>query len=307
MVKQALPKNSQIQPYLPLNTDYISLFKTGLWGLGIPSWLFAIGDRGLAALGDGSLSAPEISQVFVASLLFIFWLYLKPEGPVPSPDAPDAGYSCPQEATWRSLQAQLLDLGDYHIISQEYTLPFPYLCQIYHLLNLKHLENVHSFSLNNLKVVGVSYFQATGIGGKLTFQTQLDSPVNALRIWRQEAVEVELTLHSSHTVELRVPVYGGKKVIVMFNVFPLGEDKHKFLVDIYSDLDWPRPLLQLLFHCASCLTLYEDLPYLQRLTQRNLSRLLTSRRISSHETMRLYNRFVDLYGGTFSQPSSPIS
>jgi len=53
----------------------------------------------------------------------------------------------------------MLELQEQHMINQEYILPFPYLCQIYHLLNLKHLETIHNFSLNNLKVITINYFQ----------------------------------------------------------------------------------------------------------------------------------------------------
>ena len=102
------------------------------------------------------------------------------------------------------------------MISQEYILPFPYLCQIYHLLNLKHLETVHNFSLNNLKIFQISHFQPTSTGGIIKFQTILDSPANPLRIWRQPIVEVDLILHTPYTVELSIPVYNNKRIIVLF-------------------------------------------------------------------------------------------
>ena len=198
----------------------------------------------------------------------------------------------------------MLELQEQHMISQNYILPFPYLCQLYHLLNLKHLETIHHFSLNNLKVIKVSHFQPTPIGGMLKFQTILDSPVNALRIWRQPIVEVELILHTPYTVELSIPVYNNKRIIVVFNVLPLSHTEHKFFIDIYSDLEWPKPLLQILLHFASCLTLFEDLPYLGKLAERNIYRLVNLSRVSNHETMWLLGRFVELYG--LSQPIRAI-
>jgi hypothetical protein len=140
------------------------------------------------------------------------------------------------------------------VIGQEYILPFPYLCQIYHLLNLKHLETIHNFSLNNLKVVKVSHLQPPEIGGMVKFQTILDSPVNPLIIWRQPIVEVGLILHTPYTVELNIPAYNNKRIIVIFNVIPLSNTDHKLFIDIYSDLKWPKPLLQLVLQNARAIS-----------------------------------------------------
>jgi hypothetical protein len=104
---------------------------------------------------------------------------------------------------------------------------------------------------------------------------------------------------------LNIPVYNDKKIIVMFNVVPMGDIEHKFLVDIYSDLGWFKPLLQILLHSASCLTLFEDLPYLRALAKRNIQRLINLSKISNHETMRLFRRFVDLYGSSIISSNQP--
>jgi hypothetical protein len=204
----------------------------------------------------------------------------------------------PTERYLYAAQSRMLELQNQHLIRQEYILPYPYLCQIYHLLNLKHLESIHSFSLNNLRVIQVSQFQTTDIGGKIQFQTILDSPFNALRIWRPPIVEVELILHSPYTVELSIPVYNDKRIIVIFNVLPINQTKHKLFIDIYSNLGWPKGLLQILLHFASSLTLFEDLPYLRKLAARNIHRLFKLSNGSNHETMWLFNRFVDLYGSS---------
>lgn len=81
----------------------------------------------------------------------------------------------------------------------------------------------------------------------------------------------------------------------MFNVFPITQNKHKFFIDIYSDLQWHKPLLQMILHIASCLTLFEDLPYLQSLARKNQDRLISSERVSNHKNMWLFKRFVELY------------
>ena len=200
------------------------------------------------------------------------------------------------------IQDRMRELQKHHLVGREYVLPFPYLCQIYHLLNLKHLETIHGFRLNNLKVLAVNDFQPTEIGGRLRFQTILDSPFNVLRLWRRSAVEVELTLHTPFTVELQVPVRDGKTINVIFNVLPLNQDKHRFFVDIYSNLPWPKSLLRFSLEFAASLTLLEDLPYLRKLTARKQN-LLRSNNNSDRDQdpngmMQLYHRYINLYSLT---------
>ena len=114
-----------------------------------------------------------------------------------------------------------------------------------------------------------------------------------------------ITDRSPYTVELRIPVYNNKHIIVIFNALPLSNTEHKFFIDIYSNLEWPKPLLQILLHFASCLTLFEDLPYLRKLAERDIDSLVNLRRVSNHQTMWLFKRFVDLYGSSV-EPSQPI-
>lgn len=204
----------------------------------------------------------------------------------------------------RRTEARMLQLKKYHKISQEYVLPIPYICQIYHLLNLKHLEQVHGFSLNGLKVGSVSQIEPTNIGGSVKFKTSLNNSLNILRMWRKPVVEVELTLHTPYTIELSIPLYKGRKINIIFNVLPLRNNTHKLFIDIYSDLVFPKPIMQMILHCASCLTLLEDLPYLHKLADTNLPRRVKSSRSSNRDTMQLFKRYVDLYGSSLEQPQS---
>ena len=272
----------------------IGRVRSGIWLFGIPSWLFGISDRSFAAFADGYISVIEVVQLFTASLFFASWLFLRPENSL-------------EERDVLALQGNLCnnlglksDLKQRYMISQEYILPFPYICQIYHLLNLKHLESIHHFSLNNLKVVNISDFHLTENGGVIKFQTMLDSPFNPLRIWRQPTVEVDLILHNPYTVELSIPVYNQRRITVMFHAVPLNENEHYFFIDIYSDLEWFKPFLQLLLHFASCLTLFEDLPYLRNLAEKNRDSLLKLGKVSNCKSMSLYRRFVELYGASLN-------
>lgn len=299
---------------LPLNTQFffhamnnnlftkpsifIAHIRNSIWILGIPSCLFGITDRSLASLADGYLSAIDLTQLFTSAFLLLAWLSLKPEESLNTGESSrcrlNAQPNLPEFALAEA-QARMVELQAYHTISQEYILPFSYVCQIYHLLNLKHLESIHAFSLNNLKILKVTHFQPTVTGGIIKFQTILDSPFNVLRIWRLPVVEVILTLYAPYTVELCIPVYNGKKIVVMFNVQPISQTEHKLLIDIYSNLEWPKPLLKVLLHFASCLTLFEDLPYLRQISQKNLTSLVNLNKVSNHETMRLFRRFAELY------------
>lgn len=287
-----------------------SNLKNGIWMVGIPSWMFGITDRSFASFADGYLSAIELVHLFTASFFFISWLYLKPEIEFENEtvtaleryEQEGNPYLC--ESYLKVANKRMVELRKQHMISQEYILPVPYLCQIYHLLNLKHLETVHSFSLSNLRILKVSSSQPTQVGGRIKFQTVLESPINALRIWRQPIVEVDLILHTPYTVELSIPVYNDKRITVIFNALPLNEKEHKLFIDIYSNLEWPKPLLQILLHISACLTLFEDLPYLHKLAERNIHRLANMGRVSNHETMWLFKRFVDLYGSGI-KPATP--
>jgi hypothetical protein len=190
------------------------------------------------------------------------------------------------------------------MISQSYILPIPYFYQIYHLLNLKHLEAFHSLSLRGLKISNVSQFEATAVGGSIKFQTTLDPSPNLLRIWRHPVIEVELVLHTPYTIELKIPLYKDRRIHIIFNVLPLGNDTHEFFIDIYSNLVFPKPILKIFLHLASCFTLFEDLPYLHKLANGNFHRLIHSAKVSNQETMQLFNRFVDLYGSFQDQSLS---
>ncbi len=273
---------------------FISRLRSGIWLFGIPSWLFGISDRSFAAFADGYLSTIEVIQLFTASLFFASWLFLRPENSSDNHDIVTL------QANWCTFLTSKSELKQRYMISQEYILPFPYICQIYHLLNLKHLESIHHFSLNNLKVIGVSDFQLTENGGVIKFQTMLDSPFNPLRIWRKPIVEVDLILHNPYTIELSIPVYNLKRITVIFYAVPLNENEHYFFIDIYSDLEWFKPFLQLLLHFASCLTLFEDLPYLRSLAQKNRDSLLKLSRVSNCQSMSLYRRFIELYGSSLN-------
>lgn len=282
-----------------------------IWLFIVLFWGFAAVVRTLIAGADNYLSGSEASQISAIFLIFLSCLCFKT---LEKSEIDSTSYSLSKidrnqfniafqqsDLYLNTAQARMIELQNYHIISQEYVFPFPYLCQIYHLLNLKHLEKVHVFSLNRLKVINVSEMRLTPIGGAIKFQTILGSSVNTLRIWRKPRVEVDLILHSPYTIELNIPVYNDRKIVVIFNVFPLQDNEHKLFIDIYSNLAWPKPILQILLHMASCLTVFEDFPYLQKLAESNLSRLAHLSRIPDHKTMQLFKRFTELYGSTLQE------
>lgn len=291
--------------------------RNSIWFLGIPACLIGTSDRVIAMFADNYVSYREFSYVVTIVLILLGWIALKPKfeknltliekffsghAEVASEHSNYHSNLGSKETHLLAARTRLLELQNYHVISQVYKLPFPYLSQIYHLLNLKHLETVHGVSLGSLKVVDVCSLEPTPLGGTVKFRTTLDSPFNLLKIWRQACVDVELILHTPYMVELKIPVYGGKKMIVMFNVLPLSETSHKFAIDIYTDLKFPKFLLYAMLHLAAFITLYEDLPYLKKLSDLNLGHLLKPAKASSQEMMWLFKRFVKLYAAQL-QPS----
>ncbi len=298
-------------------TNKSALLKTkvrvSLWHFGTIFLVAGTVERSLTFLADSALSATELIKLLLMFSLCVIWSYLKSGNLKAKNSIPenistlkyykiDSG--APQhEAYRRKTEARMLQMERYHLITQEYVLSIPYLCQIYHLLNLKHLESVHSFSLNHLRVIDISQFEPTASGGTIRFKTVLDSPFNLLKVLRQPTVEVDLTLHTPYTIELSIPVYGGKKVAIIFNVLPLSHREHKLFIDIYSDLIFPRPILQTLCHFASSLTLLEDLPYLHRLARSNI-RSFSKIGKSNRQMLQLFNRFIELYGSSLQEPPS---
>lgn len=282
-------------------SDSASEPRNSIWILGIPAFVFGLVDRSFSILADNYVSFAEFLHVAMIVLLFAIWLCLKPEAETAGVKSNSSRQLLKTTGSLKdgkylsATQTRMAELQDYHMISQSYTLPFPYWCQIYHLLNLKHLETVHHFSLSNLKVTGVSNCHPTSLGGKVKFNTILSSSINVLQMWRKPVVEVDLTLHTPHTVELSIPIHAGKRMIVMFNSFPIDENTHELLIDIYTDLKWPKPILQMVLHIAAMLTLYEDLPYLKKISENSFSRLLNPKRLSRHDSMWLFGRFVELY------------
>ncbi|WP_373547545.1 hypothetical protein [Chamaesiphon sp.] len=210
----------------------------------------------------------------------------------------------PYETYLDQTELRMFQLKKYHLISQAYILPIPYICQIYHLLNLKHLETIHKFSLKGLKIGNIGQIEPTPIGGSIKFQTTLEPSLNILRVWRKPTIEVELILHTPYTIELKIPIYHNRQINIVFNMLPLANNAHKLFIDIYSNIIFPKPILQIILHCASCLTLFEDLPYLNELATGNPRRWVRATKTSNRDTMQLFKRFVELYGSSLEQPQS---
>ncbi|MBD2109164.1 hypothetical protein [Nodosilinea sp. FACHB-13] len=268
-----------------------NIFKYGLWLLGIPAIIYGAVDRGVAAFSGPVFDATDISYCLIGLVILLGWVCIglaedHPDGTILKAD--------------QSIDSAIAPASEY-IAQQTYRLPFPYLCQVYHLLNVQHLEDIHRFSLGNLKVIKVSDFQATQEGGKIRFETMLDSPFNVLRMWRNPVVEVDLTIHSPHQIELKVPTYGQKFIRVLFNVLPLNDQEHHLSIQLFSNLAWPKELLKAILIVASSLTLLEDLPYLNHLARRNYDRLFsqTSEKRRSSQAMQLFHRYADLYNGSW--------
>lgn len=67
---------NQQQP--PEQANFLGNLKSGIWLVGISSWIFGITDRSIASFSDGYLSALDVTQLFTASFFFVSWLFLKP-------------------------------------------------------------------------------------------------------------------------------------------------------------------------------------------------------------------------------------
>ncbi|NJL45356.1 MAG: hypothetical protein HC922_05670 [Leptolyngbyaceae cyanobacterium SM2_3_12] len=282
------------QPDLPV-ADFLkrNIFIYTMWLLGIPAFIYGAVERGRFAFSGDLIQTVALSHCMVALVALLAWLAIGINVSFPESN----GLIQPL-----SLSPKPLKFPSACIAQQTYRLPFSHRCQIYHLLNLKHLEDIHRFSLGNLKVTKVSYFKRTQSGGCMRFKTVLDSPLNILRLWREPRVEVDLILHTPHQIELKVPVYRERHIHVLFSVLPLNENEHTLTVQIFSNLPWPRELLRAVLIIAASLTLLEDLPYLKQLANTPINR---SHRLSEDMTsapaMQLFRRYIHLYGSHWEQ------
>lgn len=269
-----------------------NIFKCSLWLLGIPAIIYGAVDRGIAAFAQASIQVTDISYCMIALILLFGWIGIGVTTAEDEPLSADQG-KCTQ---FRPTPPNSLCNSEC-IAQQSYRLPYPFICQIYHLLNLKHLEDVHRLSLGNLKITKIGHFHKTQKGGQLRFRTMLDSPFNVLRLWRNHSVDVDLTIHAPHQIELKVPVYRQKHIRVLFSVIPLGHAAHQLRIQIFSNLRWPREFLRAVFLLASSLTLLEDLPYLNQLAKRNRTSFHHAAHGQSSQAMQLFQRYVHLYEG----------
>lgn len=264
------------------------IFMQGAWLLGIPAFVYGAIDRGITWFNSGTAEVTAFSHCMVATMGLLVWFVVGMAANTFEPPAVN------EKAVTAFAEA---DLPPACIAQQSYRLPFPYQCQIYHLLNLKHLEEIHRFSLGNLKVTKVSHFKKTQTGGQMRFRTVLDSPVNVLRLWRDPSVEVDLILHTPQQIELKVPIYRQKFVHVLFSVQPLSEEEHTLSIQIFSDLRWPREMLRAILTIAASLTLLEDLPYLSQLASSNAMRSPhATEGVTVAPAMQLFQRYLHLYG-----------
>lgn len=279
-------------PDLPV-VDFLkrNIFMYAAWLIGIPVFIYGVVERGVAAYQEHFTEVTLLSQCMIALVALFIWFIIgtatktsgksadqprSPHPPSPLVPHPPLPLAC--------------------VAEQRYRLPFSHRCQIFHLLNLKHLEDIHRVSLGNLKVTEVSQFTETQTGGRLRFKTVLDSPTNILRLWRDPSVEVELILHTPYQIELKVPAYNHKHIHVLFNVLPLAQDEHLLSIQIFSDLGWPSTVMRAILIVAASLTLLEDIPYLSQIATSQVGRSpRPAKGLLRSPMMQLFNRYLHLY------------
>lgn len=295
---------------------FVSKFRNGIWLFGIPSWLFGISDRSYAALTDGYLSAVEITQLFTACLLFISWLFLRPEYLLDNNDVIALQGSCGNHQNLKSKSKQKHIISEEHFLSKEYILPGSYWTNMFHTLNPLHLNHVHKITQNGIKVTEVTQYQETDKGGILTFTSVMDQipglitdiqktikyiPIlNLLNKYidmlRRPAFTSQLILHGPYTTELYIPSEKYYTSIV-FYVHPIEENKCKLFIDFYSNLPIPKICKYILFQIITPIVVWEDKVYLLKLSQKDPEFFRTIRRkVKDNHFLRLSQRFIELYG-----------
>lgn len=295
---------------------FVSRFKSGIWLFGIPFWLFGIIDISFSALTDGYWSATEIIQLFTASVLFISWLFLRPEYLDNNDDAIALQGNCCNTHSLKSESKQKYIVSQEHFLSKEYILPGSYWTNMFHTLNPLHLNHVHKITQNGIKVTEVTEYKETERGGILTFTSVMDQipglitdiqkiikyiPIlNLLNRYidmlRRPAFTSQIILHGPYTTELYIPSEKYYTSIV-FHVHPIEQNKCKLLIDFYSNLPIPKICKFILFQIITPIVVWEDKVYLLKLSQKHPEFFRKIRRkVHDRHFLRLSQRFIELYG-----------
>jgi hypothetical protein len=190
-----------------------------------------------------------------------------------------------------AFRAHIEALEPYHILSKEWTLPFSHWVQLYHLMNISHLEHVHEDTLNNLAIGDVVDTIETQNGGIITFITNIKPSL--ISLFRKPQNIVSLELLSPFTISLTIPQSPDIQTTVLFNTLPIREDKHVLFVDIYSNLEIPKSILKPAMQLATSLTVMEDIPYYENLAKQDIRNVI--RRTKDNPEMYLYKRYSQLY------------
>ena len=196
-------------------------------------------------------------------------------------------------------EERIQSLEHNHIMQLEKNLDFNWLVQIYHLMNVNHLEVFHNVSLNGLSVEEIIDFRPTNVGGTISFKTISKSALGFIRLFRGKESVVKLTMHSALTIELNLEVGDNKTYTVLFNVLPLSANRHKLFVDIYGTKKpniASKTILGLVLKIASLITINEDMDYYEKLGKRDLANIIAYDRTQTPNKSSLIHRFFQVYG-----------
>ena len=294
---------------------FVGRFRSGIWLFGILFWLFGISYISFSAFSDGYWSAIEIIQLFTASVLFLSWLFLRPEYLENNHVIALQGNYCTNH-TLKPDSEQKYIIREEHFLSKEYIFPGSYWTNMFHTLNPLHLNHVHKITQNGIKVTEVTQYRATKTGGILTFTSEMDQipglitdiqkiikyvPIlNLLNKYidmlRRPAFTSQLILHGLHTTELYIPAEKYYTSIV-FSIHPIEENKCKLFIDFYSNLPIPKIFKFILFQIITPIVVWEDKVYLLKLSQKDPDFFRKIRRkVPDNHFLRLSQRFIELYG-----------
>jgi hypothetical protein len=127
-----VPRKPSLNNTAPEDSLYRVILRNSIWLLGILTWLFGVFDRGYAIFISEMFTLANFAQFLTVICLFGGWLYLKPEDGIRGSDSV-AFQDCTAPPDWQpsnymgTVQARMSELQNYHLVGQEYVLPFPYL------------------------------------------------------------------------------------------------------------------------------------------------------------------------------------
>jgi hypothetical protein len=201
--------------------------------------------------------------------------------------------------------------------STESVLPGSYYTNMFHLLNPQHLNHVHKLTLTGVKFQGVSDYQNTQYGGKLSLNMKMygdniftklpshlvDIPligevIKLGKLIQRDNFQAQLRLLGPFEAELYSPIGTDYYVSIIFHLSPKSTNETTLFMDFCSNLPISKYIQKIVFAHIVPIVVLEDYFHLKDLSKLDDDLLSSNRKnkiLKDTHFLRLHQRFLELY------------